>query len=517
MPALQETGVIRKYLETTKSIDPIKCTGRVSRVQGLLIESRGPQAVIGELCRIEAPKKFSPGLSSGPGIIRAEVVGLRNDIVQLMAYEETDGLEIGARVVASGSRLDVAVSSRLLGRILDPLGRPVDGKGEIESPLRYPAMASPPDPLTRRRITERICTGVRAIDGLLAVGRGQRLGIFAGSGVGKSTLLGMIARNTNADVNVIALIGERGREVNDFIENDLGPEGLARSVLVVTPSNSPPLARLRGAYTATAVAEYFRDLGLDVMFLFDSVTRFARAQREIGLATGEPPATRGYTPSMFDSMPKLLERCGTSDKGTITGFYTILVDGNDMDEPVSDTVRGILDGHIVLSEPLAQRYHYPAIDTLKSISRLAPTVSGPETKKAMGKIRRLLADYADSEDLISVGAYKQGSNLHIDAAVAKHDALEDFLIQEVGEKSPIDETLRAMGKIVGVEIPEDEMKAYIPRMAFPLNGKGEGESGQEPLVEKPLPSSVAASPVAASPLPAVPPTGEPGDLPLRDL
>ena len=527
MPALQETGVIRKYLETAESIDPIKCIGRVSRVQGLLIESRGPQAVIGEICRIEAPKKYTPGQASGSGIIGAEVVGLRDDIVQLMAYEETDGLEIGARVIASGSRLDVAVSSRLLGRILDPLGHPADGRGEIESPVRYPAMAGPPDPLTRRRITERICTGVRAIDGLLAVGRGQRLGIFAGSGVGKSTLLGMIARNTNADVNVIALIGERGREVNDFIENDLGPEGLARSVLIVTPSNSPPLARLRGAYTATAVAEYFRDLGLDVMFLFDSVTRFARAQREIGLATGEPPATRGYTPSMFDSMPKLLERCGTSDKGTITGFYTILVDGDDMEEPVADTGRGILDGHIVLSRSVAQRYHYPAVDVLNSISRLAPAVSGPETRKAMGKIRRLLANYADSEDLISVGAYKQGSNPHIDEAVAKHEALENFLIQEVDEKSPIAETLQVMGEIVEVEIPEDEMEVFLPKAVFSPDNREEDESGPEPSIEKfPLPPVIMPSAAASSP-PEIPPAavpgapresaGEYGDPPLMDL
>ncbi|WP_052297720.1 FliI/YscN family ATPase [Leadbettera azotonutricia] len=459
--------IIKKYLETTESIDPIKCIGRISKVQGLLIESRGPQAIIGEICRIEAPK--------GAGLIRAEVVGLRGDTVQLMAYDETDGLEIGARVVASGTRLEVAVSNKLLGRVLDPLGHPVDGKGNIESPVHYPALANPPDPLKRRRITERISTGVRAIDGMLAVGRGQRLGIFAGTGVGKSTLLGMIARNTNADVNVIALIGERGREVNDFIENDLGPNGLARSVIVVTPSNSPPLARLRGAYTATAVAEYFRDQGLDVMLLFDSVTRFARAQREIGLATGEPPATRGFPPSMFDSMPKLLERCGTSDRGTITGFYTILVDGDDMDEPVADTVRGILDGHIVLSRSLAQRYHYPAIDILNSISRLSTAVSGSETKKAVGIIRRLMADYADSEDLINVGAYKQGSNPKIDEAIAKRDALENFFIQNVDDKSSIVDTLNALGKIAGVEIPESEMEVFLPKMVFSMNNNEDAE------------------------------------------
>ncbi|GHV11549.1 flagellum-specific ATP synthase FliI [Spirochaetia bacterium] len=445
------TDIVRKYTETIERVDPIKCVGHISKVQGLLIESWGPQAIIGEVCRIEAPK--------GRGIIQAEVVGLRDGTVQLMAYDETDGIEVGSRVIASGSRLEVAVSPKLLGRVLDSRGNPADGKGDIESPEMYPAMANPPDPLKRRRVKERIVTGVRAIDGLLAAGRGQRLGIFAGSGVGKSTLLGMIARNTNADVNVVALIGERGREVNDFIENDLGPEGLARSVLIVSPSNSPPLARLRGAYVATAVAEYFRDQGLDVMLLFDSVTRFARAQREIGLATGEPPATRGYTPSMFDSMPKLLERAGTSDKGSITGFYTILVDGDDMDEPVADTVRGILDGHIVLSRRLAQAYHYPAIDVLQSISRLAPVVSDRASSEAAGVIRRNMAVYAETEDLINVGAYHAGSNPAVDEAIAKHTPIENFLIQDVVEKTSLAETLRAMSDISGVQIPAEDTAA----------------------------------------------------------
>jgi len=452
-----ETAVVEKYLESAERTDPIKCVGKVCKVQGLLIESRGPQAIIGEICRIEAPK--------GRGRIRAEVVGLRNEIVQLMAFEDTDGIEVGNRVVALGSRLEVPVSVKLLGRVLDALGNPIDGKGDIESTVLYPALADPPDPLKRRRVTERIATGVRAIDGLLAVGRGQRLGIFSGSGVGKSTLLGMIARNTSADVNVVALIGERGREVNDFIENDLGQEGLKRSVLVVTPSNSPPLSRLRGAYVATAVAEFFRDQSLDVMLLFDSVTRFARAQREIGLAAGEPPATRGYTPSMFDSMPKLLERSGTSDRGSITGFYTILVDGDDMDEPVSDTVRGILDGHIVLSRRLAQAYHYPAIDVLQSISRLAPHVAGPASGKAAGNIRRTMAVYAEAEDLINVGAYHSGSNPAIDEAIAKHGPIEDFLIQSVDERSSLEDTLTAMSEITGMEIPPEEMADKLPKLA----------------------------------------------------
>jgi len=444
-----ETAIFEKYLVSTERTDPIKCVGKISKVQGLLIESRGPQAIIGEICRIIAPK--------GKGQIKAEVVGLKDEIVQLMAYDETDGIEIGDKVIALGSRLEVPVSDKLLGRVLNALGDPIDDMGDIESSCLYPALTSAPDPLKRRRVTERITTGVRAIDGLLAVGKGQRLGIFSGSGVGKSTLLGMIARNTSADVNVVALIGERGREVKDFIEKDLGSEGLKRSVLIVTPSNSPPLARLRGAYVATAVAEYFRDQGKDVMLLFDSVTRFARAMREIGLASGEPPAQRGFPPSMFDSMPKLLERSGTSDKGSITGFYTILVDGDDMDEPVADTVRGILDGHIVLSRDLAQSYHYPAIDVLQSISRLAPAVSGQASRRAAGVMRRNMAVYDEKEVFITIGEYRQGSDPAVDEAIAKHGPIEEFLIQDIDEPSSLEQTLCAMSEITGVEIPEEEM------------------------------------------------------------
>jgi flagellum-specific ATP synthase len=444
-----ETAIFEKYLNTAQRTDPIKCVGKIVNVRGLLIESRGPQAIIGEICRIIAPR--------GKGRIRAEVVGLKDEIVQLMSFEETDGLEVGDRVIALGTRLEVPVSNKLLGRVLDAFGTPIDGKGDIDAAAMYPALASPPDPLKRRRITERITTGIRAIDGLLAVGKGQRLGIFSGSGVGKSTFLGMIARNTSADVNVVALIGERGREVNDFIDNALGPEGLARSVLVVTPGNSPPLMRLRGAYVATAVAEYFRDQGKDVMLMFDSVTRFARAMREIGLASGEPPTQRGFPPSMFDSMPKLLERAGTSEKGSITGFYTVLVDADDMDEPVSDTVRGILDGHIILSRNLAEAFHYPAIDVLKSISRLATTVAGPASKKAAGVIRRNMATYAEMEDFINIGEYKSGSNPVVDEAIAKHVPIEKFLIQEVEEPSSLEDTLTAMSEIAEIQIPPEEM------------------------------------------------------------
>jgi flagellum-specific ATP synthase len=330
----------------------------------------------------------------------------------------------------------------------------------------------------------------------------------------------MIARNTSADVNVVALIGERGRELNDFIEKDLGPEGLAKTVIVVTPSNSPPLARLRGAYVATAVAEYFRDQNLDVMLLFDSVSRFARAQREIGLASGEPPATRGYTPSMFDSMPKLLERCGTSERGTITGFYTILVEGDDMDEPVADTVRGILDGHVVLSRTLAERYHYPAIDVLGSISRLAPVVSGKETNKAVGAVRRLMADYAAIEDYINVGAYKPGSNPHVDEAIAKREAIEAFLTQGVDEKSSVSQTLKMMTEISGIEIPEDEMDEFLPKMIFPfaLEEKEfvdeEAELPESELPENEEPQAALPEAVSKDEPPAVESIP---DLPLMDF
>ena len=444
-----------KYIKAVERTDPIKYVGRVTKVLGLLVESHGPQAVIGEICQIVAPRVGKT--------CYAEVVGLREDAVQLMVYEGLEGIEVGSPVIATGELLSVPVSSRLLGRVLDSMGHPSDGKGEISSDVCYPAIARPPDALTRKRITRRIVTGVRAIDGMIPMGRGQRIGIFAGSGVGKSTLLGMIARNTDADINVIALIGERGREVREFIENDLGPEGLKRSVVIVSTSDTPPLARLRGAYVATAVAEYFRDQGADVMLLLDSVTRFARAQREIGLASGEPPATRGYTPSVFDSMPKLLERSGTSDKGSITGIYTILVDGDDMDEPVADTVRGILDGHIVLSRKLAQAYHYPAIDVLKSISRLTGSVTGPETRKAMGYARKIMATWEENEDMVTIGAYVKGSSAGVDEAIEKRGAIEDFLMQAVDDPAPISDTLGRLGGIAGIAIPPDEIAAAQTR------------------------------------------------------
>jgi flagellum-specific ATP synthase len=428
---------------------PENTEGRISKVQGLLIESRGPQALIGEICHIET--------SWDVGVIQAEVVGLRDEIIQLIAYGKTACIGIGDRVIASGRRLEVMVSPKLLGRVLDAFGNLVDGKENIESSLRYPAMADPPDPLQRPRITKKISTGIRAIDGLLTAGCGQRLGILGGSGAGKSTLLGMIARNNSADVNVVVLVGGRSREINDFIEKYLGIEGLARSVLIVTPSNAPSIERLRGAYTATAVAEYFRDQGKDVMLLFDSVTHFARAQWDISLAAGKSLATGCYSPSVFVSISRLMERCGISEKGTITGFYTILVDGDDMDEQVSDTVRGSLDGYIILSQDLARKSHYPAIDVLSSNSRLASTVCGAETKKAVKALKQLKAFYTDAEDLINVGAYREGSDLRMDMAISKRDAIEKFLVQKVDEESSMTDTLRAMGEITGICIPDDEL------------------------------------------------------------
>ncbi len=440
-----DVGVVfSKYQDIVSNTDPIKFTGVVERVTGLLIESRGPQAVIGEVCQIAIP-----GREQG---VWAEVVGLANNLVQLMPYDDMEGIEVGCTVVATGGPLSVPVSDGLLGRVLDSMGRPIDDRGLAPADAYRRANAAPPNVLRRRQITERIVTGVRAIDAMTPVGKGQRLGIFSGSGVGKSTLLGMIARNTNADVNVIALIGERGREVREFIENDLGPEGLARSVIVVSTSDTPPLARLKGAYVATTIAEYFRDQGKDVMFLFDSVTRFARAQREIGLSVGEPPATRGYTPSVFSLLPKLLERCGTSEHGTITGFYTILVDGDDVDEPISDNVRGILDGHLILSRRIASANQYPAVDVLQSLSRLAPRVTNAEERRATGIVRKLLATYTESEDLINVGAYAKGTNPAIDESIDKIDAIRAFLAQGIEESAEIEDTLSRLSEISGIEL-----------------------------------------------------------------
>ncbi len=437
-----------KYINTIERTEPIKYTGSVIAVKGLMIECNGPRSVIGEICTIH--------VDSLKTNVLAEVVGLEDNIIRLMAFGETRGIEIGSVVVASGHVLEVPVGKQLLGRVIDATGKPYDGKGEILPETYYPALNNPPNPMSRKSIDRRVVTGVRAIDSLLTVGKGQRLGIFAGSGVGKSTLLSTIARNTSADINVIALIGERGREVKDFIENDLGEEGLRRSVLVVATSDTPSIARLRAAYVATAIAEYFRDQGKDVMMLFDSVTRFAHAQREIGLATGEPPAQRGYPPSVFDMLPKLLERTGTNDKGSITAFYTVLVDGGDMDEPIADKVRGTLDGHIVLSRELAGKQHYPAIDMLTSISRLAKRVSGTNTNKAVQRLKKWIALYSEQEDFIKLGVYQRGNSTEIDEAIEHHEELEDFLCQDTHEHLTIEDTLQRLSQVSGIEIPEEE-------------------------------------------------------------
>ncbi|MHB0912668.1 MAG: flagellar protein export ATPase FliI [Armatimonadota bacterium] len=433
MPSLEKYGRVIYRLNT------MKLNGRVSQVVGVIVESKGPAAHLGEVCEIRYKRGCPPVL--------AEVVGFREDAVLLMPLGEMEEIAPGSEVIALGTSLKVRVGEQLLSRVLDGLGRPIDGLGPLNADVEMLVSRTPPHPLRRRRISEPLSLGARAIDGLITCGKGQRVGIFAGSGVGKSTLLGMIARNTEADVNVIALIGERGREVRDFLEKDLGPEGLARSVIVVATSDQAAVVRLRGAMVATSIAEYFRDGGRDVMLMMDSVTRVAWAQREIGLAVGEPPTTRGYTPSVFAMLPRLLERSGTAACGSITGLYTVLVDGDDMNEPVADAVRSILDGHIVLSRDLAHRNHYPAIDVLSSVSRLMPDVTTPEHRGAAGKLRDVLATYRSAEDLINIGAYVDGSNPGIDNAKARIDTVNAFLKQGVSDKSPYSETVRSVQNI----------------------------------------------------------------------
>lgn len=416
---------LSKYRWLVSRTDPVRLNGNVCQVVGVVVESIGPASRIGEVCKIHAGRNRPP--------IPAEVVGFRDNRVLLMPLGEMGDIAHGNEVVSTGRGLTVPVGPELLGRVLDGLGKPIDSKGSIIGEEEYPVYQSPPHPLERQRITEPLCFGVKAIDGLLTCGRGQRLGIFSGSGVGKSTLLGMIARDSDADVNVIALIGERGREVREFIEGSLGEEGMKRSVVVVATSDQPALQRLKGALVATTIAEYFRDQGRDVMFMMDSITRFAWAQREIGLAIGEPPTARGYTPSVFALLPKLLERAGSGKKGTITGLYTILVEGDDMNEPVADTVRGILDGHIVLSRELAARSHYPAIDVLHSVSRLMPSITTPEQQAAAAHLRKLLSVYSEAEDLINIGAYAAGSSRDIDEACALIGEVRAFLTQKPKE------------------------------------------------------------------------------------
>lgn len=439
---IKNTIDLSRLTEAISEVKTIKLTGKVTQVVGLVIESAGPTVSVGELCYVY-PK--NPELAPIP----AEAVGFREGKVMLMPVGDMQGVGPGCEVLAAQKTLQVKVGDELLGRVLDGLGNPMDGKGEIQSKLEYPLQAPPPPPLERPRITESLYVGVRAIDGLMTLGDGQRIGIMAGSGVGKSTLLSMIARNTEADISVIALVGERGREVRDFIERDLGEAGLKRSVVVVATSDQPALVRIKGAMTATAIAEYFRDNGHRVILMMDSVTRFAMAQREVGLTVGEPPATRGYTPSVFALLPKLLERAGTSNSGSITGIYTVLVDGDDMNEPIADAVRSILDGHIVLDRNIAAQNHFPAIDVLGSVSRVMNEVVSPEHLQAAQNMRALMATYRDAEDLIHIGAYVKGSSKRIDAAIAKIDAINQFLCQGIFEVDNYEDTQKKLIAIAG--------------------------------------------------------------------
>ncbi|WP_134686198.1 flagellar protein export ATPase FliI [Brevibacillus migulae] len=427
---------LSKYIQAIQHMDPVRINGKVTQVVGLTIESQGPEAKLGEVCLIYSQQNEEP--------IMAEVVGFRDNKVLLMPLGEVSAIGPGCDVVATGKPLMVKVGTEILGTVLDGLGRPMIGKPLPLGLTSVPTNNQPPNPLLRPRIQEPLSVGVRAIDGLITVGKGQRVGIFAGSGVGKSTLLGMIARNTTADVNVIALIGERGREVMEFIERDLGEEGLQRSVVVVATSDQPAMIRIKGAMIATAIAEYYRDRGLNVMLMMDSVTRFAMAQREIGLAIGEPPATRGYTPSVFAMLPKLLERAGTANKGSITAFYTVLVDSDDMNDPIADAVRGILDGHIVLDRKIAQKGHFPAIDVLASVSRVMNEICTSQHLDAARELKKYMATYKDAEDLINIGAYKMGTNREIDAAIRYRESIREFTAQGTHEPADLKTTINAL-------------------------------------------------------------------------
>lgn len=429
-----------ELLSEINSIDSYKRYGKVSRVVGLMIESRGPECSIGDICNIlvGTTKKRS---------IQAEVVGFREENVILMPFSNVKDISPGSIVEATGKPLEIKVGEGLIGKVLDPLGQTLDGSLISRGLTPVPTEQEPPNPMNRPPIDEPIEVGVRMIDSLLTVGKGQRVGIFAGSGVGKSTLLGMIARNTTADINVIALVGERGREVREFMEKDLGEEGLKRSVVVVATSDQPALLRMKAATTATAIAEYFRDQGKNVMLMMDSVTRVAMAGREIGLAIGEPPTTKGYTPSVFAILPKLLERTGATNVGTITAFYTVLVDGDDMNEPIADTVRGILDGHFVLDRNLANKGQYPAINVLKSISRVMNQIVTKDHKKNAEKLRGLLATYMNSEDLINIGAYKRGSSIEVDEAIRFYPKIIEFLKQGTDEKITFEDSVQLLNQL----------------------------------------------------------------------
>ncbi len=455
-----DVKILDKYELLVNEIETIKFNGKVKRVIGEMVEGTGPQANLGELCKISIYDKRN----HQERLIDAEVVGFKEDGILLMPYEEIKGISQGCEIMGTGKTIEIPVGDSLLGRIVNGKGEPIDNKGSISPETYYSIFRSSPNALQRRRITKKISVGIKAIDGTLTIGEGQRVGIFSGSGIGKSTLLGMISRFTEADVNVIGLIGERGREVNDFIEKDLG-EGLKKSVVVVATSNEAPILRLRGAYVATTIAEYFREKGLRVMLLLDSITRFARAQREIGLSVGEPPSTRGYPPSVFSMLPVLLERSGASDKGSITAFYTILVEADDMNEPIADNVRGILDGHIVLTRNLAEMNHYPAIDVLGSISRLMIDVVEKEHFMNAQKLKEVLAVYKEAYDLINIGAYAKGSNPKIDYAIKMIDKVNQFLKQGIYDKFDFEATIKLLNEVF-IEIIEEKKKPEKPRFVL---------------------------------------------------
>ncbi|MCY8353763.1 flagellar protein export ATPase FliI [Bacillus haynesii] len=436
--------MLKQLLECIETADSFKRYGKVKQAVGLMIESKGPECSIGDVCKI-----YTKG--DGPKAIKAEVVGFKDQNILLMPYLEAANIAPGSIVEATGESLRVKVGSGLAGQVVDAFGNPLDGSALPKGLAQVSTDQAPPNPMKRPPIREKMAVGVRSIDSLLTVGKGQRVGIFAGSGVGKSTLMGMIARETAADLNVIALVGERGREVREFIEKDLGEEGLKRTIVVVATSDQPALMRLKAAYTATAIAEYFRDKGQNVMFMMDSVTRVAMAQREIGLATGEPPTTKGYTPSVFAILPKLLERTGTTENGSITAFYTVLVDGDDMNEPIADTVRGILDGHIVLDRNLANKGQFPAVNILKSISRVMSNIAEKDHIRAANRFREMLSTYQNSEDLINIGAYKKGSSREIDEAIQFHPKLISFLKQEVDEAASLEESISLLKSLTGRE------------------------------------------------------------------
>lgn len=459
-------SLLDKYENLVNKVETVKLSGKVSKVIGVTVEGTGPQVNIGELCKIIIHDKKN----NKEKILNAEVVGFRENGIVLMPYGSISGISQGCQIIGTGKTMEIPVGNSLLGRIVDGKGSPIDNKGSIIPETYYSIFRDSPDSLKRKRITEKLSVGIKAIDGLLTTGQGQRVGIFSGSGIGKSTLLGMISRFTEADVNVIALIGERGREVNDFLENDLGEEGLKKSVVVVATSDEAPILRLRGAFVATTIAEYFRDQGLKVMFLMDSITRFARAQREIGLSIGEPPSTRGFPPSVFSMLPVLLERTGASDKGSITAFYTILVEADDMNEPIADNVRGILDGHIVLTRDLASMNHYPSIDILNSTSRLMIHVADKEHLSNSLKIKEILATYKEAYDLINIGAYAKGSNPKIDYAILMIDKVNEFLKQGIFNRVTFEESVNLLNAV----FEEEDKKEVRKPIMHPFNIKGVG-------------------------------------------